>query len=269
MQHLGIEANHKEVVILTISIFSFYYVCFVITSVFCFFFTAPIQDQMGDNHFRATLFIISVIFYQNSAIVYMIFIHLIHLRLSLVRKLIQNLINDQKLTTEELLAKLKTIAIFIDRVGDTLDEMKICYTVKLAVYIFYFLFYTVLSIYGYISYFCNSKSSFTDLNYSGLIVSWEFYYAPFFIWIFIFSTRVKLESQAISMLSQKLLLKKSQKDSSLKIGRRLKFITMQLFHRQLLIECGVFTVDWKLLFFIIGSIFSYLLIIIQFELKDI
>ena len=268
MQELKINVNHKKVLTVTILTFTFYIVLFCLTTTFSYYYTSPIREEISidNNEIRGIFFILTVLLFQNNAIVYMITLYIIYTRLSLICGFLEKLSTNHETSFEEVVGKLKSIAKFVDRISDTLDLMKVCYTIRISVHVVHFTFNTVLSVYGFISYFLKSQSTYMDFAFGCITLQWEIYYAPFFIWVFIFSNLIQRKGKRISM---KMLQVLSKKNRSRTINKRTRLINMQLHHRRILIECGVFVVDWKLFSLVVSSALSYLLIIVQFEFKNV
>ena len=264
MDELKIKSNYKKNYIITAKLFLLHVFIFHFNTLVGFFVMQPVRDSVKPNVTKGFVFGTNLVFFQNNAIVYMIVIYAIHDRLSLVQVFLESLKNDCEVTEKEVVRKLRRISVFIDKIGDTLDTMKICYTILIFIAINYFTFYTILSIYGSIS-FAFIHSSYLDFAFCCVTLVWEFYYAPFFFWIFMFSSLIQREAKEIQLTVSKIAVKWRNK----KICRRANLINMQLSHRRLLIECALFLVNWKFFFTFIGICFSYLVIIIQFELKDI
>ena len=263
MLKLKMNANHKKFLITTISLFLLYFFLFVANFGSSYFLTRLIRNQLNGNRYRGFFFIFNIILAQNCAIVYMITIFMIYVRLSLACEFLEKLTNEA--STEEIVRKLKSLAIFIDRISDTLDLMKACYSIGLIVSIISFCVYTVLSVYGFIAYYFKSHSAYMDLIFGVVTMNWELFYSPQIIWVFILSNLIERKGKRIGMLA----LRVAEKNRKVKACKKANLINMQTYHRKILIECGIFVVDYKLVLFNIGTVFSYLLIIIQFEFKNI
>lgn len=262
MKRLNININHKNNLAITVTIFSLYFIFFLFNVSLSYFIITPVRAQIVSNTFNGSLFAVNVAFFQNNAVAYMVIVYMLYSRLSSIRRYLNAL--DSK-SHEMILPTLNEISFLVDKICDTLDLMKICYTIKLLGYVLHFTFYTVLGIYGYLSYFYNSSPSYLDLAFCSMTLMWEIYYAPFFIWILVFSNLIEREGEKIEMSAHNI----SEKFPGVKIIKRVNLIAMQCHHRRLLIECGVYVIDWKLLFVMFGSVYSFLLIIIQFEFNNI
>lgn len=129
--------------------------------------------------------------------------------------------------------------------------MKICYTVLLVGFMVHFTFDSVLCIYGIISYLYNRQPKPLDFIFCSTTIIWQIYIILFFVWIFIFSNLIAREGKRIEMAGHRIAGRLCNKQ----VNKRVILISMQFHHRRPLIECGIYNIDWKLLFFIIGSIF--------------
>ena len=264
MQRLKIKVNNKKVFMIVTGVFASYFISNILFVILSYLVMEPASRQIVTNFLSGTFYAINVVLSQNNASAYMMITYLIYSRLLLVRKFLESVCINQRMAEKETVKNIRKVCVFVDKIGDTLDWMKISYTIMLIGYIAHFTFYSVLSIYGFLSYGYNIDRSYLDLVFSSITMLWNIYYAPFFIWIFIFSNRIEQEAKLIEMSAHRI----SDKRRSMKITRIVNLISMQFYHRRLTIECGVYVIDYKLLFLLISSIFSYLLIIIQFEFKN-
>jgi hypothetical protein len=80
--------------------------------------------------------------------------------------------------------------------------------------------------------------------------------------MFLYAKWIQEEEEGVESFLQKLL---NNSDHGLKAHRALHSLSMQMEHRRALIDCSMFVIDWKLLFYGFCACASYLVIIIQFE----
>lgn len=263
MQQLKIKASHSRAFLISVSLFALQFLIFILNAIITNYLLEPIDEELRLGLNKGVIFGISGFLFQNSAVVYMITLNSIYYRLHLANGFLEELMNDTKISEKEVVEKLKRISVFIDRIGDTLDFMKICYTIKIIVYKMHFLFYSILCIYGWICYFFQGQSSYLEFVNCCITLLWQIYYMPCFIWVFLFSNLIEREGRKFKMLTSQI----SQKWRNTKVYKRARQSGMQLYHRGILIECGICVIDWKFLFVLMGLCFSYLLIIMQFEFK--
>lgn len=218
--------------------------------------------------FKGFLYAINIITYLTYSVGYMLLLYLIYSRLCLINKFVRKIAdNDCEKNEAKIVDDLKRARILIDTVCDYLEVVKKCYTISNIVNIIQYSFFAILGIYGLISYFAQPNSIISDLAYSLLTIVWIAYYTPFVAWVFVVANLIIKEGKRTEVLVQRIMCKKQRKHS--KIHKKVQIILMQLHHRRPVIECGVFIIDWKFLFYTLGVCFSYLVIIIQFEFKNV
>lgn len=210
-------------------------------------------------------FTFNAVAYQNYCSIHICIIYVVYLRLSLISNFLNTVgKNQQNFSVEDILKKLKVCAELVDKVCDTLESIKFCYTVNTVNYILHYSFYTIISLYSIVSYTFRTNATRSDLIYVLLNISWNIYFAPFFICLFLLSNCIKKLGKKIESQIHKIL---SESRHELKVYKRANMILMQLSHERPLVSCGVFVIDWYLLFFFMDLCFSYLVIAVQFEWK--
>lgn len=259
MSDLHIDLKPQHLFIATVSLFAGYLAWFLLNMSAFHYISLPVQHNMHFNIFDGVLFAINSLSYQNYLVGYMVCIYTIYFRLFHIRKYIEH----SEPIKNNLEQDLKGVASLVDKICDSLDCLKVCYTINTVIYLSHFAFYSIIATYGFISYFSKTNRSSLELTLSLMTLCWHSYYAPFVIWMFLLASWIKKEGKMIEVFIQKLLHKTpSQK---VKTHKRAEFIFMQLHHRRPLISCGVFVIDWHLLFYFMGICFSYLVIVIQFD----
>lgn len=222
-------------------------------------------DLNSATNVTSAVYFLNVVAYQNYAIGFMLTIYKIRLLLSDVCQLLETGEKHSTGTTnQEMLDDLKDFAVMIDKICDCLERLKIGYTVNTVGFLMHFSFFTILNVYSVLSYFLKANVGIHDMHHCILTTSWEIYYAPFVVWTFVISNLIISEGKRIGIIIRKLCYKSQHKE---KFQKRASILLLQLHHRPPLVSCGVFVIDWKLLFQLIGACFSYLVIIIQFEFK--
>lgn len=260
MNNLNINLRHQRLFVVTVSMFLGYLFIFLQTMCCVFYIAYPIRHTTEMSLANAFVFIFNTLTYQNYLVGYMIMIYTIYFSLFLVRKFIEQL----SLETNNANASqgLKDVAIIVDRICDSLDSLKVCYSINTVVYLTHVSFYTIITIYGLISYFSHSSRNATELIFSLITLCWECYYTPIAVWTFLMSSWIKKEGKMMEIFIQKLLHRDRQ---NIKAHKRGNLMYLQWHHRRPLISCGVFVIDWRLLFYFMGICFSYLVIVIQFD----
>lgn len=225
----------------------------------------PIRQNFEISLFKGSLFFVNTIAFQNYSICFMLIIYSMHTRLTLINKFATKIAENAKGNNEEVLKNLKSSAYFVDTLCDCMESIKFCYTINTVAYFTQFAFFTILSIYSLISCMLQGNISQLDISYCLLTFIWELFYAPFVIWTFVFGSLIKKEGRNFIVIVEKLRFH----CHDLRVSKRIDLILMQCHHRRPLFECGFYVVDWKLLLQAMASCFSYLVVIIQFELQNI
>jgi hypothetical protein len=193
--------------------------------------------------------------------IYLMTLFIIYFRLNILRKFSTSLLHcDGK----SLMKKLKVTGQIWDTICDALDVIKFCYTISTSYYIISFTFNFVLSIYSIVSFFFYENSTHVDMIYMFLAILWTSMFMPTVVFMFMVAKEIRKQGKAIESQMHHLII------ANFKIKKVLKEIELvlgQFDHRKPKITCGVFEIDWKFLFFLLGTSYSYLLIIVQFELK--
>jgi 7tm Chemosensory receptor len=262
MKAAGIDQKPRKLYFLTFStIFGNVLMIFVLF-VSLHILSGDLSKEYGLSNVLKIMFTYNSLAYQSYTIIYMIIIYLIYSRLSFITDFLKTMKYDSK--KDHVLKELKVVADLIDEVCDALKSIKFCYTINTVIYTLHYSFYTILSIYGVISFLLRRNASEFDRKYVLLNLTWNAFYAPFAIWVFLMSNWIKKSGKIIEIEIHRVLSKVRHDE---KIHKKAQLIFMQLYHRRPIISCGVFTIDWYFLFHLIGLSFSYLVIIIQFELK--
>lgn len=224
----------------------------------------PIKDEIKFDVVIAGGIALNAATLQNNSIVYMLILYVVLEQLRAINEFVNQLKSNQ---VKQVSANdIRTIAILIQKVSDTLESIKMCYTINNIIYIVHFSSFSILCIYGLLSHYFQPNSNYGDLAYIALSTVWEIFYLPFLVWTFVMSSWIKNEGNKTNYAVKALMYESSFKDSS-KAFRSAELLSLQLSHCSPMVECGVFIIDWRLLFSTICVCFSYLVIIVQFEFK--
>ena len=208
---------------------------------------------------------INSITYFNYESICLVTIFIIYFRLNQVKKFLSfEFGNQNNFSEENLLKALRSVADVVDKLCDAVESIKFCHTINFVDYILHYLMLAILSIYGGSSYFFRQNSTKHDQIFSLLALTWTALYTPFIIFLFLISNMIKGITKSIENTIQSIL---NKTNLDLKTRKTAQLLFLQLHHRRPLISCGIFVVDWYLLFHLLGIGCSYLVIITQFEWK--
>lgn len=264
MTLLKISGHYKKLFLIALILNAFYAVLlvFVLTSIYSL--AVPMSNGTSLPLFKIALSAINIFTFQKQAIVYMMILFSFYFRLKLLNHLLRECQNGHS-TLQDIITNLKGVRYLIDMICDNMESTKTCFTVTAVICILHFSFLTILLVYGIITFWFSDESSPTEIIHILHSVIWEIFYAPMVIWVLVTGNLIKHEGAKIEVNIQTILYKNQHDEKSFKLA---ELISMQLQHRRPTIECGIFVIDWKLLFFLLSLCFSYLVIIIQFEVKN-
>lgn len=262
MKSLKVDGKHFHLFTIAIRVFAFGLVLFILNKVGTFIFLSPVAVNMRTENTKDVFNTLNTVGFLSYAYVYFMLIYSIYFRLNILSKFVDELGSDERKSDNEVSKALRTVSIIVDKFCDLLETIKLCYTISTVIFIFHFLLFSILSVFGIINYIFQPNSTSLDLSYSLLTLVWEIYYTPFMVSIIALAFLIKRKGEKIRQSIQKMLFGNRR---SLLINERANLISLQLFHRGPSIEVGVFAIDFKLVFTMLGLCFSYLVIIIQFE----
>lgn len=196
--------------------------------------------------------------YQNYNMTFVIILYLIYLRLRSINEHLDTLyIKIDKEITDGLCIVRK----LIEKLCDIIENVKFIFAINTIFYFTHFTFFLIMLFFALISYIFRSDATDIDFAFCIVLLSWVFYYSPTFFFGILFACLIKREVQKTFFLITKLFL--IQRD--INVHENVKLTLMQLNHRCPLISCGMFDIDWRLLMSITGTVFSYLIILAQFD----
>lgn len=154
---------------------------------------------------------------------------------------------------------LKITTAFYDNLCDALIAVTQFYAVFLVLFLSILINFSVLSAF---TFYIFLKMGGTDIFlFFVTTISWATVWLPFVIWVIAFSSGIYKESSNTVDLIHRLATVYGNK-SDTKAAHNFALLAS---HRRPQISCGLFEFDWKLLFSLIGCVFSFTLIVIQFS----
>lgn len=217
-----------------------------------------------DVDLRKSFFaIVNTLSFQFYSTGFMTILYIVHYRLSQINQHIEEIM--QAMSIQEICDDIRTIARCVHQICNVLDLTKFCYTFNNVSYLLHFCFHTILCIYSFISYFSKEEKTSIDLSYALLKLLFELFYSPFVIWTFIYASRINSEGKRMEVLVQKMSTKFHLNEN---IRKDSQILNMQLGHCKPIVGHGLFEIDLKLLFCGMCACFSYLIVIVQSEIKQ-
>lgn len=189
--------------------------------------------------------------------------YVIHNRLAIMNQFIKKSADTELQMKNELLKVLKTASVFMDKMCDIMESIKRTSSASLVFFLLQEVYFTVLSIYSFVAYVFNEDAHEVDRILFVSSVNWCFYFFTFNLFIFYYSHKIKQEGHRFEAIIDQFSYKTNLKE----IHQKIQLIHLQMKHRRPIIQCGVFAIDPKLAFELMAMVFSYMIIILQFDMK--
>lgn len=154
--------------------------------------------------------------------------------------------------------KLKKISIMFDTLCDVFEEISSFFLLNIFFYLIGFVYFNTFCL--YIGYILFLSPNYKLVFFLIITLMWVFYYLAPVIWIVTFSSLIDREGIRTADLIQQL----SVKCQNLKSLESSEIVMQMVTHRRPKISCGLFDLSWKFFFALLGSIFSFGIILIQF-----
>lgn len=264
MKTVNTGQNSQKLFIVMLLLFSVKFLNFCIFFFANSYFLAKLKIHMEIGKFLGSLLAACAVSYQIYECINMFTIYWIYLRLSLVSDSLREMENNQGKRGQNVAKEFKKMFIIVDKICDALESIKLCHSISIVAFIVHYVLFSVFTFYGIVSYFFRRTSTEVDLIFNFLSLVVNLLFAPFCIWMFLMSNWIKKRGNEIENRIHKTL---HENRLEVKVYKRAEIIFMQLRHRRPIVSCGVFIIDWHLLLYLMNLCFTYLVIIVQFELK--
>jgi 7tm Chemosensory receptor len=179
-------------------------------------------------------------------------------RMSAIEKCFKLITQESEVSSVDSLKQ--TLKVY-NKYCTTIDLINKCFLIEFLFTLQTIIFHFIIQLYIFFGIFSNINNlkkidlviCFTTLVYvlAEMIVPFCFFVSSYFI-----NKKVKN--------SLKLIL--NMRTSDLKLSKSKQLAALCLKHQKPEISCGIFEIDWKLLFAMITCVFYYLIILVQFEM---
>lgn len=254
--------NSQKFYKVTISLFIFYTFGYIFCQVYsiCIVLMTPVGQQMTDASSAEQAFMfLNTLIYQNFIVGFILLLIMIYVLLETINEFLDSFINEN-VPELELIESLRTVKLILDKICDALENLRGCYAMNTVAYLIYSIFFNISSLCGIISFF-SSGSKEEDFVFYVLSPMWTLY--NFVLVSAIIGTSAWIEKEGRRVEAK--VFKFLHMFPSTKVCAGVLTLSMQLSHRQTSFSCGLFSVDWYLVFHVVGLTFSYMLIFLQFE----
>lgn len=161
-------------------------------------------------------------------------------------------LDGQKISTVQV---AKRVAIILDRICDIFETLPRFYLVNICSFLLGFSYFTIFFLYAMYLNITNPN----EFLFNGVL--WIFYYSPFVLWMTILASQINSDTRRVANLIQRMA---SLEMDALSL-RKSNILMLQMMHRMPKISCGLFELNWKFFFSILSAIFSFFIILIQFD----
>lgn len=159
----------------------------------------------------------------------------------------------------ENVKNIKTTLILHDKFCDTISLVNKCFSFNFSITLLEFNFHCILFTFSA----CNMLLNKPDVGdktffFAGLVFIG--YALILIVCILVYSSLIKSGGKQTLIIVHAL--------ENVSVHSLTQIASLQLSHRQPEISCGLYTIDWKFLFAILSCVFSYTIILIQFDVAD-
>ena len=227
---------------------SFFVVTFLFTRVFE---SLDLKDSITTKN--AFLFLSSVFTYMQFSLSFMTLLLCTYLQISSLNKFLSS--NFRGISFCNI---IKKSSIIYDKICDICENLSIFFLIHNIFFVAGFEIFTIFFFYSVFVYYRTPSSA--GLIYVLAAFLWFSFCAPYLLWVATLSSWIELEACKTFSLIQ--LLKKQSRNVN--IVKRSNNFSLLFFHRKPKIVAGGIVLNWKGFFIILGTIFSFTVITIQF-----
>lgn len=149
---------------------------------------------------------------------------------------------------------IRETAIMFDKFCDIFGDISRFYLLNIVIFLFLSAFFVTYMIYAFYLNFKNPNEFLLS------VFVWMFYFLPPVLWMAVFASWIDKEGKKTGLLIQLLV----HPERTVKTLKSSNIFMQQLKHRQPKISCGLFDLNWKFFFSLLGTISSFAIILIQF-----
>lgn len=216
---------------------------------------------MNANIFAGILISINISSYMNYVAFYIVLLFATYSRMAAINECLRK----QKLSVNSKTFKhcesVREIAILHDIVCRITELMNQCFAFNLITFLFYIVFDVILFSFGIYNYLTTPNAAVDQLIMNLVILQWIIYYFIGLFWIIVIASWIKSEGKKTVQLLQDLIIHNNE----VQLLKAVQLSTMQIVHQQPTISVGLFDIDFQLITLMIGAVFSYTIILVQFE----
>jgi 7tm Chemosensory receptor len=248
LRKIGVKIDHEKHLRAALAVTGFYFLSLFFTLTFDQILSTNFLQQIEMDVFEGIFAAINIAAYLSYQISHMLIIVAIFTRVKHVNEILSRKIDVKTLKT---LGKIQL------KLFDTANLINFCFSFDLLNFFLQFLFFLIFFLFD-IFHFVTTDSTLNDWIFVSISFGYLQFYFWFGAWVILHAGQLSNEvSEMESLVQSKVTSEEDQK--------RFIFLTMQLQHSKIYVSSGIFVIDWNFLFIMIGSVFSYIIILIQFD----
>lgn len=202
--------------------------------------------------------IINLIAYLTYNLTQMLITMAIHGRIKLIAKLLQSMNLNTK--TIKSISKIHMVLY------DTMNSINLCYSLNILSFFFQFTFFVIFFFFDILHLSINFESlTINDLVFTSIQFGYLQYFFWYVAWMISHSGLLKNEVDELETIVQTKGC--HERNFDITNSKCFGMINLQLQHSRLEISCGFFSLNWSFIFLLIGTVFSYVTILIQFDIE--
>jgi hypothetical protein len=253
LSEMGIEINHSKhfraALVITISYFCSLYFALFLDEILTMKYLPEIEVDMVEGIFA----VINVAAYLTYQITHMLLVVAMHFRVQYLNRVLES--GEPDITSIRMMRKIHL------RILDTMAHINACYSLNLLNFFFQFTFFNVFFYFGLIHHVIADNSTFKEIVVSIIIFGYVQFFFWFCAWMILHSSLLKNGGESLDdTVRAQVMFAKNRK-----LLRHFNIFNFQLQHQKIEVSAGLFVIDWSFLFGIISVLFSYLIILIQFD----
>lgn len=253
--------NHGKQYMISLSVLIGYFSLFLINFTVNGIIMSIISLNNIPSPFEGVFYLLSNISYLITTICYMLVLLAVYVRLRLVNDYMMKHIAKDQTTVEDDCKAMKIVKILHGKITETTNLINICFSFNIITYLFQLVFFTIFISFGFYHYIMSESSEFSQLLMNVITLQWIIFYLLAILWVLVLSSKIKHQGHLTAFFFHKMLMEKNNP----KILKIVQLSALQFYHQSPEISCGMFKIDWPLMLTMIGAVFSYLIILIQFD----
>lgn len=248
---LGFEIDYRKhfavAFTLTVAYFGFLLLTFYVDDEL----TSKFLEIRNMDPLGALLGAVNVTAYLSYLISHMLVTYAIYKRFQLVNRALRRRNLDYSL--------VKKIANIHIRLCDTVDLLNFCFSLNLLNYFCQFVIFSIFYFFGLYHFMTTPVKTVAELIFNVVTSFYWAYYFWFGAWMVTVGSWIESEGKEIKREVHSKIPKNA------KAAKACNNFCLQMDQNNPVVSCGLFAVGWAFVFAFIGTLFSYLIILIQFE----